>query len=193
MIMRKFPEKLRLPGIAACAGISYILCLSEFPRLPWNSATALMAVSFLWIGWYLQNRGISSKISQRKTAVVLGAILMVLTPLLIANGTHVGMNENHYGNLVLFFISGVGYSLVVVLLSHKISHISFFSNFLGQNTMVVIGFNYFARHATMEIYYMIPGVRNIPINSVSLFGGTCLILVCLIFGWNWIKSKKERM
>ena len=192
IILRRVPQKLQLPSILACAGISYVLYLTNAPRLPWNLATALMAISFLWIGWYLQNKGICKKLLHLKTAAILMLLLVILSPFLIANGGKVGMNENTYGNILWFFTGGVGYSLAVIVLSHKISGFRFFTDFLGRNTIIVIGFNYFARHAATEFYYMIPMIRNIPINAISLFCGTFMIMVCIIFGWNVYFSKKVR-
>ena len=189
VIMRKVPAALRLPAIIGCVAISYVLYLTDAPRLPWNSATALMGVAFLWIGWWLRNKGICENAQPGKRRVIVGLVMLALTPLLVANGDYVGMNENTYGNLLLFFISGVGYSLAVIALSHKLEKVRFFSCFLGRNTVLVIGFNYFARHAAAEIYYMIPGIRNIPINAWSLFFGTFLILACMIIGWNGIISR----
>lgn len=189
VIMRKVPSALRLPAIAGCAVISYALYLADCPRLPWNSATALMGVAFLWIGWWLRNKGICDNPLPRRRAIAFGLVLLVLTPMLIANGGNVGMNENSYGNLLLFFVGGAGYSFVVIALSHKLDKVRFFTSFLGRNTMIVIGFNYFARHAATEIYYLIPGIRNIPINAWSLFCGTFLILACMIICWNGIVSR----
>ena len=129
--MRKISSALRLPAVVACVVISYILSLTDVPRLPWNSATALMGVGFLWIGWWLYDGEICKNLLTRRNAVAFLLALLVLTPLLIANGDNVGMNENNYGNLMLFLISGVGYSLAVIVLSQKLEKVHFFARFLG--------------------------------------------------------------
>lgn len=180
LIVRKIPDIFRIPVILLCVGISYLFYIGNIPRLPWNLATALMAVSFLWIGQQIQNEEFFESPKLLRLHIILLLIIFLLSPLLIANGQHVGMNENCYGNLILFFVSGIGYSFAVIVLSRKLSKSYFFSNFLGKNTIIVIGFNYFARHVATELHYIIPGIRNFAINSISLFCGTFFILSCII-------------
>lgn len=137
--------------------ISYTLYLFVDIRLPWNLPTAFMAVFFMQIGLEMQQKQF-----HHKYIVAFFFAVGVFSALL--NNSVVGLNENTYGNLLLFLLSAIllSVALITTCRSKALSNCRCFS-WLGEHTLLIIGFNYFLRDLTTEIYYLTPILRNYPL------------------------------
>ena len=162
----------------------------NFPRLPWNLLPALMGSLFFWVGTLL--RGSANFLQKGYNKYTLLAIIpaIVLSPWIAKNVP--GMNENFYDNALLFLISGFGYSFLLIYLSALLKKFSFLHSFLGRNTIVIMGFNYFARTVAIEGYYMIPYLRNYTIPAHATLLLTCGILLCILLVYTRFIPKIRR-
>jgi len=171
----KYLKRFSLWLSAFCMLCSYgIYILQKYQVIkwfiPWNFPASLMAVFFMYIGYAINKHNIIEKVFKAKHPyVILIAALVLGIPAAVFNGKNVGMNGNFYGNLFLFLLASVSLSVLLMLLSHRIKPLqNRFLIWLGKNTMFIIGFNYFLRDLTTEIYYLIPFVRNFKLHwSVS--------------------------
>ncbi len=170
-------------AVAGCGLIAWLLSFSDLPRLPWNILPAMMGGVFLWIGHLLREDKDFLARGWSRTTILPVVLSLVLSPWIARNVP--GMNENFYDNVLLFFISGFGFSFLLIFLSVQLRRISFLSNFLGKNTLILMGFNYFARTFAVELYYLIPVVRNYTIRPIIAFILTLLLLLSI----TWIYTR----
>ena len=96
----------------------------------------------------------------------------------------VGMNENEYGNYLVFIIVSVLVSVGVITIISKLTfiHNNRFFIWLGRNTLYIIGFNYLCRDIATELYHYIPVIRKIQIHWMSAFiltFGLCLLCIVI--------------
>lgn len=180
-LSKRLSERIRLCAILALTMLSYLWYCFELPRMPWNVFPAMMGLLFLWIGEQMSKFRFPHRFSRGQT-LGLSTVMVLLLPVVIQNGAKVGMNENTYGNLLIFLIGACGFSALTILLAKRVSHSRALSIFWGQNTIIVIGFNYFIRTFSTELYYWIPFVKRFPIHWISSFVLTILMLAGLIYG-----------
>ena len=143
-----------------------------------------MAVFLMYVGYRL--RKIADQFDNTRIAVVnIGCLLILLCSFAIELGTSnpVGMNENHYGNLVYYLLTALPISAALIMLSRYFPVLSGCRPviWLGRNTIYIVGFNYLCRDIATEIYYMIPYLRRHEISYIPLFILT--FIVCIIFIW----------
>ena len=160
------------------------------PRLPWNLLPALMGSLFFWVGTLLRNSKDFLEKGYNKYTLLTIVPALLLTPWISSNVP--GMNENFYDNVLLFLVSGFGFSFLLIFLSTILKRSSFLSSFLGRNTIVIMGFNYFARTFAIEGYYMLPYVRNYTIPAHAMLILTSGILLCIVFIYTRLIPKIRR-
>ena len=162
--------------------IAWLASTLEFHRLPWSLLPALVGSVFFWVGHCLGKN--NNFLHRGWTPLTLIAIVLalVLSPWIADNVP--GMNQNYYDNVFLFLISGFGFSFLCIILSVQLKNSRFLSSFLGRNTVVLMGFNYFARTIAIEFYYLIPYVRNHIIHPLVSFVLTTLVLICITWTYN---------
>ncbi len=178
-------------AIVICGLIAWLLSLSTLPRLPWNILPAMMGSIFLWTGHLLrENKEFLSRGWSRATILPI-LLSLALSPWLMDNVP--GMNQNFYDNVLLFLISGFGGSFLLILLSTQIKRISFLTNFVGKHTVILMGFNYFARTFAVEFYYLIPVVRKHLIHPLVAFILTLLALFAITWIYiRFIEARRKR-
>lgn len=175
-------------AVSLCGIIAWLGDVLSFPRLPWNLLPALMGCVFFWVGHLLrEHESFLERGWSKITLFPIGAALL-LSPWL--SGNVPGMNENFYNNILLFLISGFGFSFLLIFLTAKFGNIPFLSGFLGKNTLILMGFNYFARTFAVEFYYLIPCVRNYTIRPLVAFILTFLLL--LFITWLYVRFIQRR-
>lgn len=169
--------------IPALVLICFLLSLLNI-KLPWNLSTSFLAVAFMIMGHIFKQKEITYKFKKKNIVlIILGIVCAVL------NTENIGMNENIYGNILLFFVSGTVLSYGILVLCCKLQKYNFgLLTWLGKNTLIVIGFNYFMRVFSTEIYYLVPTVRDYPINWEISFVITTIGLMVMILVWNKLKT-----
>lgn len=172
------------------AAVAWIADISKAPRLPWNLLPALMGSLFFWVGTLLRKSQNFLEKGYNKYTLLAIVPAILLSPW-IANNVP-GMNENFYDNVLLFLVSGFGFSFLLIYLSTFLKRCSFLSSFLGRNTMIIMGFNYFARTFAIEGYYLIPYVRNYSIPAYATLILTSGILLCIVFIYTRFIPKLRR-
>ena len=177
-------------SVALCATIAWLTDIWNSPRLPWNLLPALMGSLFFWVGTLLRNSKDFLEKGYNKYTLLAIVPALFLSPWIAQNVP--GMNENFYDNVLLFLVSGFGLSFLLIVLSSFLKRNRFLSSFLGRNTMIIMGFNYFARTFAIEGYYLIPYVRNISIPAHATLILTCGILLCILFIYTHFKAKMRR-
>lgn len=172
------------------AAVAWIASVLNAPRLPWNLLPALMGSLFFWVGTLLRNSESFLQKGYNKYTLLAIIPALLLSPWIAKNVP--GMNENFYDNVLLFLVSGFGLSFLLIYLSTFLKGSRFLSSFLGRNTMVIMGFNYFARTFAIEGYYLIPYIRNYPIPAYATLILTCGILLCIVFVYTRFIPKTRR-
>lgn len=179
----KYASKIKWLIGLVFAVIGYILSITVPILLPFKLETVFMAVFFMILGLYAKSFNKIIKICSMISAIP-GVIFAII------NGVNVGMNENTYGNLFMFIFAALSLSLTLIYVCEKVDFDKTrFLAWLGKNTLPIIGFNYFLRDLTTEIYYFIPVINQYKIHWTISFVMTIVSCVCLILIKNYIKTK----
>ena len=164
-------------AVVGFALLAWFTSLQDLPRLPWNILPAMMGGIFFWVGHLLREDKHFPDRGWSKITILPIVVALALSPFIAQNIP--GMNENFYDNVLLFLVSGFGFSFLLIFLSVQLRKITFLSNFLGKNTVILMGFNYFARTFAIEFYYLIPVVKNYTIRPIVAFLLTFLLLISI--------------
>ncbi len=175
-------------AVVLCGTIAWLADCLSFPRLPWNLFPAMMGCVFLWVGHLLREDKTFLQQGWSKLTLAPMLIALLISPWIAKNVP--GMNQNFYDNVLLFLISGFGFSFLLIPLAILLRKVAFLSRFLGRNTLILMGFNYFARTFAVEFYYLIPVVRNYTIRPMIAFVLT-LLLLCSIT-WIYVRFIQAR-
>ncbi len=182
----KYSDKIRPIWAVLLLCVSFLLYFFVDFRLPLNLAPTGAAVFFMYVGYLIKRYNILK---------YSGLILLFLVGFIASyfNKTNVGMNENTYGNVILFLIAAVCLSLSLLIFCKLVSGfnnpVNRFLKWLGSNTLLIIAFNYFMRDFSTEFYYLIPVVRNYTLHWTVSFILTLAGCIILILLWNFVKSK----
>lgn len=186
---------LRFSWIPALLGtlINYFVLpyCKNHTSFPWKFPTFFLAVTFMYVGFILKLFiSKSNTIITKKLPVIVFSILLILSSfaVVVFTDNKVGMNENTYGNYLIFIITSIAISCSFILLVSKMNFLeNSFILWLGRNTLCFIGFNYVCRDIATEIYYYIPVVKNYAIHwSVSFL---MTFALCVLVSWIWYKIK----
>lgn len=190
-LITKYCEKYTGAICVSLAIVGYLWCSIVDYRIFWNLPTALIAILFIYLGYAIKKYYIIDKILNNKIALVtiIVSCLAIGIPSAMLNVDGIGMIQNRYGNIALFLIASISLSLVAILCCKNIKVLqNKFFVWLGRNTMLVIGYNFFMLALTTELYYYIPIVSNYRINWVVSFIITTIGMVVFILVWNKLKS-----
>lgn len=164
--------------VLVLGGIAWIANRLGAPRLPWNVLPAMMGTVFLWGGCCLRQDCLFMNRGYNRISLLSLATALLLSPAIAWNVP--GMNQNDYDHVILFLISGFGYSFGVILFSLALPKISGIFAYFGTGTVIFMGFNYFARTFSTELYYLVPYIRNHPITPFVSFWMTMGVLVVIL-------------
>ena len=103
------------------------------------------------------------------------------------------MNENEYGNYLLFLITSTSISCALIILIRKLNVLERSAIlWVGRNTLCFIGFNYVCRDLATELYYYIPVLKNYPIHWAISFLLTFVLCLIVDLLYNYLTTKIER-
>ena len=152
-----------------CMLISYSISFFLGINLPLKIDSALMASGFLYLGYIYRKTNLLNIIKNKNALFFSFLFLSLISLLLAVINVRVGMNENYYGNFILFLIPANILSILVLLLfkKYKVLSNSFFVLF-GQISIFVVGFN-----------FLIRDFSNIICRLISfLYDNSWVLLIC---------------
>lgn len=154
-------------------------------RLIWNLDVSFMGVFFCYIGYYIRKYKIFEKMATYPLLIfvffAIGFIFIFL------NKSIVDFDTNFYGNPLLM-IFGAVFTCLPLFTIAKLIHSCKFLEFLGKNTLFVLGFDYL-----FESFFLV-GFSKFHVEnrfvSFALEITVIFIIVFLsIFIWNVLKKK----
>lgn len=188
LFLRLGPGKRHIAA-AFCGLLAYGSSLLEMPRLPWNLFPSLFGIFFFHIGTVLGEKKYLSRLREDRKWLAVG-IPAALACLPMAAGNLVGMNENTYGNPGVFLLTSVLYSVVLMAICPGRKSLL---TWIGENSMIFMGFNYLMRAYMVEVYYFIPIVRNHPIHWTVYFLMTLLSLMVIAYvSQRWVLPRFKK-
>lgn len=159
--------------------------LSRFPdiQLPWNIDAALIGCCCMFFGYCIRNYNL---LSCNRYMIVICALVGLIA---ILGNTMVAVLPNQLGNPILFWIGAFSISFTILYLcKYYINHTKLLL-YLGQNTVLIIGFNYFLNMITSMVWNHIQPFNRFNyawwIESIVVF----LICCCMIKCWYILKRK----
>ena len=146
-------------------------------RIPLKIDTAFMAAFFMYVGFWMRKKEILN--------APLWTSMVGLIGLTFGSQNLVGMNENNYGNLLVFLPA----SLCTIYSIMRICCCRFFCRntiiqLLGKHSLLIVGFNYFLRDLAVEVYYLIPVVKHYTITWQASFLVTLVLSVIMVWLWD---------
>ena len=168
-----------------CMGFSYYLSFYpyEYDLYPWKFPIFFMGVFFMVVGHglrhYVLNRDFSRSLAANAVCIgmiIAAGIIEVLTD------NPVIMNENQYGNLLVFLLTSVFISASLLILCRNSRAVNQCGPlaWLGKNTIYIVGFNYVCRDIATELYYYIPFLKTRKISFLPVFFITFLLCIMII-------------
>lgn len=159
---------------------------------PWKFPVFLMGTVFLYVG-YLIRRAFDYGLFRKNVplTIISVAILLLSIVVEIVTKNKVSMNNDQYGNVIVFLFVSISISAVVVYWFWRCKKLSnTFLVWLGKNTLYFIGLNYFFRSIAIEVHYYIPGIKAFKPFWIEQFIMTAVpIMLCAVI-CNRIKRRK---
>ena len=124
--------------------LSYLVTFLPF-RLPWSSDVALAAIVFYGLGYFYKDRWVNNKFLP---------LLFVCHLVFCFLNNPVDMNNLVYGNVFFFFIAAYSGVLFYLGISKFIKN-NRILNYVGQNTVIIIGTIGITWFILLGIYYII--------------------------------------
>ena len=182
----KIDGKLAFVIAIICMLSSYLVgpLVQEYNKYPWKFPVFLMAVFLMYIGYNLRRFIFDRETTKKIPADIICIMLIVVSfAIEIVSGNSVGMNENQYGNIMIFLLTSIVIPESILMLCKNLPILSNSKivMWIGRNTIYVVGFNYFCRDVATEIYYMIPILGRHRISFLPLFFITFLLCLLTIF------------
>lgn len=143
--------------ILAVVGYCYTL-ITKFP-LPWNIDVALIATGFMYIGNICRKHNVIDKFKNRKYIAVLFFVLLIS----ILFNSQIDFNLRNFGNIILTYVGGVSGTILVILLANTIKK-SIFLEFIGVNSLLMMGYTYAVLNIVMLFYGNFKILQNVFVN-----------------------------
>lgn len=182
-VLKRQRERAWVAALCSMAvGYTHSL-LTDIP-LPLKLDTIFMAMFFMYVGHLMKQK------EALKYPVYLAAVGLVG----VIFGAHnpVEMNVNEYGNLLLFLPASLLSVYSIILLCNKsVISRSKILRLLGRHSILIVGFNYFLRDVAVEIYYLIPVVKQYPITWFPSFLITLVLALLLVWFWDLLQKKRS--
>lgn len=181
LALKRLQNRAWIAALCSMAAGYMLSLLTDFP-FPLKLDTIFMAMFFMYVGYLMRQREI---LNFPVCTALIGLFSVVL-------GAHnpVGMNENEFGNLLIFLPTSLlsVYSLMQICSKTVISQ-SKILQLLGRHSILIVGFNYFLRDLAVEIYYLIPVVKHYPITWFPSFVITLVLAILFVWVWDILQKK----
>lgn len=176
-------ETYRVAGCVVLILLDYILSVTNHWKLPWNVDAAMIGCVCMYFG-YIFKKYIEERLWHKRCVSVLSGVVGIS---LILINQPVAVLPNQLGNPICFWGGAILTSMSLILLFKKHNiRVSFFM-WLGSNTAIVMGFNYFFRDFTRILWMHIPTIKNYGcpwwIETFVVTVMACLT-ICI---WNYLK------
>ncbi|WP_461453526.1 acyltransferase family protein [Mucilaginibacter sp.] len=185
MVFKNKTVKTKWFLLACIALLGYLDYKYNPIRLPWSFDVAVVATTIYGVGNLTKD--IINKLMNLKT-LVLAFVFVISTLLLLyiaSINLVVNMNNNNYGNYLLFLLGAFSGVISVFSLS-RILEISFgkvnFVEYIAQNTLVIIAFQFIAMSSIKGfMYYCLKYPLSILDGNVLLgFAITISVIIILV-------------
>ena len=178
---------LRISICAACTAVCYVLKFFNFPYLPWHMDTALVGMTFMYIGYSLRQRDL---VNCEKTNLYLLPLLVIIGSVSILNNSRIDLNVLKINNTVLMYVGAVSISFIFLwLFKNKLNSQNKLLEYLGKNTIVIMAFNYAINTYSRIIFNRISIFRGINYTWWMLSLVDVLFSLILIYLWNTVKNR----
>lgn len=126
--------------IIAMVTINCIIIGADLKPFPWQLDTTLFAVPFMYLGYIIKQKEWCLEKKYVLLFVIIGFIFGVINP------GYVHFLFNRYGNVLFMFVSAICTCLALFYIAQYIIKKNCFLEFLGENTIIIIGFDYYIDH-----------------------------------------------
>lgn len=148
LIFRRIKDRFKIIGLIFFAVVGFFdYRFNHFFRFPWGLNVSLVAIVFYGLGsifsYKLQSE--ESKGKSKLYAIALICSILVLVVAYFNGKIEVSMHE--YGNYLLFWIgslAGIGFVISVMKLLQRYCLKLSFIEFIGKNTLIILGFHLIA-------------------------------------------------
>ena len=150
-----------------------------------NFPNFVLSTFFMWIGYNYKYLIDKFYLFLNSSIIIIIDFVLVFFSfyLVILTQNKVNLRSNTFGNYFVFLFSSILISLGLIFIIKKFIFLkNSFLLWLGQNTMYIIGFNYVCMFIGVELYYLMPFVKNHSIHWTANFIITfvlCLISICI--------------
>lgn len=163
--------KMRLIAMAflACVGGIYSRYWSEI-GLPWHFETAISMSVFFLIGIQIKdtNYAALTYLEGRKKKLAAAIILLIVGGYLSTINRVIGVRNDNYGNLVIYYIAAICGCWGWIEIA-KIIDTSRLFEYVGRNTMIILGIHKFPIMFITKVLKQIAHVDLFTIDTVPLF------------------------
>ena len=165
-----------------------ILCKLRVPQLPWHIDIALLGVVFMYIGFKIKELKIMERIEYRLSFIIISNILGFYC--IFTNPT-IEINPNIINNVVLLYVGSISTTFSILLLCKYYVKRCAFLEYLGKNTIPIMGFNYAINTYSRIIWNKITYKLSINISYTWWMLTIVDIICCMIIIWVWKKIKDK--
>ncbi|MDD5165871.1 MAG: acyltransferase family protein [Candidatus Omnitrophica bacterium] len=162
-----------------CVGtIGYLNSLCNPIRLPWSMDVALVAIVFYGMGYIFRKQTRGNSVKDKHIAWKL-ILLFALHFTFCSLNQAIDMNANLYGNILYFYIAGLAGILFYLGISKIIIPNKIF-NYIGRNTIILMGFSGTAFFIIRGVYYLF-SKQLFDTEAVSMVMAVLLTFLQIIF------------
>jgi len=154
--------------------------------LPWHPEAAVLGTAFMMIGYKIRENNL---LLPKKNSLIILIFIFILGSAIILNNGIFDMNLNQLGTHFLFGMLGAVCISYFVMWSFIRLKPNRFLSFLGQHTLIVIGFNDFIFSCLDFLWVQIPLLGQYTFPWV-IKSGMCL-MICMGIMFFWLKANRR--
>lgn len=181
-------KKRYLYYILCCCIIlfSNLLSYINIIQLPWHIDTALIGVIFMQIGLKAKKLNLFKTNAKIKPYTII--LLSILGIISAKINTRIDMSSNNTGNIILFFISALSLSYVIIILCLQYIKDNKLITYIGKNTYIFLGLNYYFNTLLTICWKHIPKLNKLSLNWIST--SLIIIVLCIYTNFIWTIFKR---
>ena len=179
-IARKFGKVSRFLVIAIFVALGIFFSINENIALPWHTETACSMAVWFVLGIIVQEAQITEKLNSRPLipacliCIVGGVLLSML------NTRAVGVRNEHYGIIPLYYATAALGIIGIGLLSMSITRGKVLE-YIGINSLVVLGFHKFPILVFQEIIPITKRLLSEPDSAGGMVAGMLVTIISIAF------------